>query len=105
MLKNYFKIAWRNLLRNKGLSFINIFGLAIGMAFAMLIGLWIQYETSFNKFHQNIDRIALVRKNTLFNNEKNTQVGIPLAERGVKEIVVRNTIATLLNSKTGNSHD
>ena len=47
MLKNYFKIAWRNLLKNKSLSFINIVGLAIGMAFAMLIGLWIQYETSF----------------------------------------------------------
>ena len=78
MFRNYFTVAWRNLLRNKGLSFINIFGLAIGMAFAMLIGLWIQYETSFNKFHKNIDRLALVRKNTLFNNEKNTQVSIPL---------------------------
>ncbi|MGZ5210430.1 MAG: ABC transporter permease, partial [Kaistella sp.] len=78
MIKNYFKIAWRNLLRNKGLSFINIFGLAIGMAFAMLIGLWIQHEMSYNKFHKNVERIALVRKNTLFNNEKNTQIGIPL---------------------------
>ncbi len=78
MFKNYFKIAWRNLLRNKGLSFINIFGLAIGMAFAMLIGLWIEYEVSYNKFHKNLDRLGLVRKNTLFNNEKNTQVGIPL---------------------------
>lgn len=78
MFRNYFKIAWRNLLRNKGLSFINIFGLAIGMAFAMLIGLWIQYELSFDKFHKNFDRLALVRKNTLFNNEKNTQVSIPL---------------------------
>ena len=78
MIKNYLKIAWRNLLKNKGLSFINIFGLAIGMAFALLIGLWIQYETSFDKFHKNADRIALVRKNTLFNGEKNTQVSIPL---------------------------
>ena len=78
MFRNYFKIAWRNLLQNKGLSFINIFGLAIGMAFAMLIGLWIQYETSFNTFHKNVDRIAVVKKNTLFNNEKNTQISIPL---------------------------
>ena len=74
MLKNFFKVAWRNILRQKGLSFINISGLAIGMAFAMLIGLWIQYETSFDKFHVNADRIAIVRKNTLFNNEKNSQV-------------------------------
>jgi len=78
MIKNYLKIAWRNLLQNKGLSFINIFGLSVGMGFAMLIGLWIQYETSFDLFHKNADRIAVVRKNTLFNNEKNTQVGIPL---------------------------
>jgi putative ABC transport system permease protein len=78
MIKNYFKVAWRNLLRNKALSFINIFGLAIGMAFAMLIGMWIRYETSFDSFHKNGDRIGLVRKNTLFNNQKNTQPGIPL---------------------------
>ena len=70
MFKNYFTVAWRNLLRNKGLSFINIFGLAIGMAFAMLIGLWIQYETSFDKFHKNADRIAVVRKHTLFSNDE-----------------------------------
>ena len=38
-----------------------------GFAFAMLIGLWIQYEASFDAFHKNADRIALVRKNTLFN--------------------------------------
>jgi len=78
MIKNYFKTAWRNLWTNKGLSFINIFGLSVGMAFAILVGMWIQYETSFDLFHENADRIAVVRKNTLFNNEKNTQIGIPL---------------------------
>jgi putative ABC transport system permease protein len=78
MYKNYFKIAWRNLWRNKGLSFINILGLAIGMAFAMLIGLWIQYETSFDSFHKNRDRIALVQKHTFFNNNRNTQESTPL---------------------------
>src|SRR5688500_1605167 len=78
MLRNYFKIAWRSLLQNKGLAFINIFGLAIGMAFALLIGLWIQYETSFDKFHVNKSHLALIRKNTLFNNEKNTATAMPL---------------------------
>jgi ABC-type antimicrobial peptide transport system permease subunit len=78
MFRNYFKIAWRNLLQNKGLAFINIFGLAIGMAFAILIGLWIQYETSFDQFHVNKKRIAVVRKNTLFNNQKNTATSMPL---------------------------
>ncbi len=78
MFKNYFKTAWRNLLNNKALSFINIFGLAIGMTFALLIGLWIQKEISFDKFHANKDRIALVMKNTFFNNERNTQEPTPL---------------------------
>lgn len=78
MIKNYFKIAWRNLARNKTLSFINVFGLAAGITFALLIGLWIAYETSFDTFHTNGDRIALVLKNTLFNDQKNTQEPTPL---------------------------
>ena len=53
MLKNYFKTAWRNLLRGKSFSVINISGLAIGMAGAMLILLWLQNEISFDKFHKN----------------------------------------------------
>ncbi|MES2849495.1 MAG: ABC transporter permease [Bacteroidota bacterium] len=57
MIKNFFKIAWRNLLRNKGFSFINISGLAIGMAAAVLITLWIQNELSYDQFHTNKDRI------------------------------------------------
>ncbi|SDH44560.1 ABC transporter permease [Chitinophaga filiformis] len=78
MLKNYLKIAWRNLWKNKSLSFINILGLAMGMAFITLIGLWIQYETSFDSFHKNGDRIALVQKHTLFNNNRSTQEATPL---------------------------
>ena len=57
MLTNFFKIAWRNLLRNKGFSFINIAGLAIGMAAAILITLWIQHEMSYDQFHVKKDRI------------------------------------------------
>src|SRR4051812_48854043 len=78
MIRNYLKVAWRNLTRNKGLSFINIAGLAIGMAFAILIGLWIKFELSFDKFHVNGNRIAVVNKNTIFNNQKNSQIGIML---------------------------
>lgn len=78
MFKNYLKVAWRHLLQNKGLSFINIFGLATGMAFAILIGLWIQYETSFDKFNENYDRIGIVYKHTLFNDEKGTQEATPM---------------------------
>src|SRR5450755_2678083 len=57
MLRNYFKIAWRNLLKNKAFSFLNISGLAIGMASALLILLWIQNEISFDRFHKNKDYI------------------------------------------------
>jgi hypothetical protein len=57
MFKNYLKIAWRNLLRQKGFSVINILGLATGMASAMLILLWIQNEVSFDKFHEKRERI------------------------------------------------
>jgi putative ABC transport system permease protein len=60
MLKNYFKIAWRNLLRNRISSIINIGGLTVGISVAMLIGLWVYDELSFNKYHQNYHRIAQV---------------------------------------------
>jgi putative ABC transport system permease protein len=62
MYKSYFKIGWRNLLKNKGYSFINIGGLALGMAVAITIGLWVYDELSFNKYHHNYDRIAQVTK-------------------------------------------
>ena len=60
MLQNYLKIAFRNLVRNKVYSFINIVGLAVGMAVAMLIFLFVSHEVSFNKFHVNGDRIYMV---------------------------------------------
>src|ERR1700760_329336 len=53
MLKNYFKIALRNLRVKKAFSFINITGLAIGMAGAILILLWVQNEYSYDSFHTN----------------------------------------------------
>ncbi|MBS1576301.1 MAG: ABC transporter permease [Bacteroidetes bacterium] len=60
MLRNFFIIAWRNLVRKKSFSFINITGLAIGMAAAMLILLWIQHEVSYDNFHTKGDRIYQV---------------------------------------------
>lgn len=72
MLKNYFKIAWRNLLKNKVSSFINISGLAVGMAVAILIGLWIWDEISFNKSFKNYDHIAQVLTNMNYNGGINT---------------------------------
>ena len=60
MLKSYFKIAWRNLIRNKFSTFVNIGGLAIGMAVATLIGLWIHDEFSYNKSFTNYDRVGRI---------------------------------------------
>ena len=77
MLSNYLKIAWRNLIRNKVYSFINIGGLAVGMAVAMLIGLWLYDELSFNKYHQNYDRIAQVMLNQTFDGKVGTQEETP----------------------------
>jgi len=60
MLKNYLTIAWRNLLKNKLFSSINIIGLALGMAIALLIGLWIADELQFDHYYQHHDRLARV---------------------------------------------
>ena len=57
MLKNYIKVALRRLMREKGYAFINIAGLAVGMACFILIGLWSLDELSFDRFHQNKDRL------------------------------------------------
>ena len=60
MLKNYLKIAVRNFLRYKTYSFINIAGLAVGIACAVLIMLWVRYELSYDKFNKNSDRLYRV---------------------------------------------
>ena len=66
MLRNYLKIAFRNLLKNKGFSAINISGLAIGMASAVLILLWIQNEMSMDRFHEKGDRIYVMNNRDHF---------------------------------------
>ena len=60
MLKNYLKITIRSLFKNKIYSIINIVGLAAGIACAVLILLWVQYELSFDRFHKNADRLYKV---------------------------------------------
>jgi putative ABC transport system permease protein len=57
MIKNYFKIAWRSLMKNKTFSFINIFGLSIGLTCCLLIALYLNYELSYDKQHPDGDRI------------------------------------------------
>jgi len=77
MIKNYLKIAWRNLIKNKVSSLINIGGLAVGMSVVILIGLWIWDELSFDKYHKNYDRIAQVQQNVTNNGEVQTWFSLP----------------------------
>ncbi len=60
MFKNYLKIALRNLFKQKLYSFINIIGLAIGIASCILIYLFVQNELSYDTFHKNADRLYRV---------------------------------------------
>ncbi len=77
MFKNYFKIAWRNVWKNKGYSSITILGLAAGMAVAMLIGLWIWDEVTYDHYHKNHDQLAQVMTTSIRNGgELNTGTGV-----------------------------
>ena len=77
MFKSYFTIGWRNLLRNKGYSFINMSGLAMGMAVALLIGLWVFNELSYNKSFENYQRIGALYHNLNFGDKIITHDGAP----------------------------
>ncbi len=77
MLRNYFKVAWRSLLKNKVYSFINIAGLASGMAVAMIIGLWIYDEVSANKHFKNHDMLYQVMMHQTFDGNRGSQQALP----------------------------
>ncbi len=77
MFQNYFKIGWRNILRTRGYSLINIGGLAIGMTVTMLIGLWIDDELSYDKYHENYSNLAQVMQNQTLNGITETEYSIP----------------------------
>ncbi len=73
MIKNYFKIAWRNIIRHKGYSSINILGLAIGIAACVLILQYVSFELSYENFHANKDRIYRVQQDRYDNGKLSTQ--------------------------------
>jgi ABC-type antimicrobial peptide transport system permease subunit len=77
MVKSYFKVGWRNMLRSKGYSAINISGLAMGMTVALLIGLWVFDELTFDKHFKNYDRIVQVMQHQTYNGQVGTQVANP----------------------------
>ena len=77
MLKNYFRVALRNLGRDRTSSIINLGGLSVGMAVAMLIGFWVYSELTFNKSFDHYDRIAMVMQHQTSNGQVNTFWGMP----------------------------
>lgn len=109
MLKNYIKIAWRNLIKNKSYTVINILGLAVGMACCLLIGLYIQEELSFDTFHENVDRIAAIGNEAGFYGTS-LITPYPLADALVEEIpqvenaVRLNNAGRLILSREGENY-
>ena len=82
MLRHYFTITIRHLRRHKGYSILNVFGLAIGMVCAILIGLYVQDELSYDRFHENADRIFRVSSRGMIGNtySNHTQTPAPMAK-------------------------
>ncbi|HEY6901328.1 MAG TPA: ABC transporter permease, partial [Puia sp.] len=91
MFRNYFKIAWRNLFRNKAFAATNILGLAIGMTCSMLIFLWVHDELSYDQFHKNYNNIYQIIANRDFKNSIFTDRNMafplgPALEKGYPQI-------------------
>jgi putative ABC transport system permease protein len=82
MLRNYFKTAWRNIVRSKGYSLLSISGLATGMAVTLLIGLWVYHEYSYDRFLPNYSQLYKVKLNFNYNGDIKTQSGasLPMAD-------------------------
>ena len=86
MFKNYLKIAIRSLRKNSVYSFINISGLAVGIACSILILLWVQDETSYDRFQPKLDRLHQVWINAYFDGKINSWTSVPMPlKNGLKE--------------------
>ncbi|MGF7040127.1 ABC transporter permease [Mucilaginibacter lappiensis] len=77
MIRNYLKIAWRNLVRNKVHTFINIAGLSVGLVCSLLILLWVQNELSVDSFYKNSDRLYSVYERQYFDHKINGSYNTP----------------------------
>src|SRR5215470_4661375 len=97
MIRNYLKIAWRNLLRNKGFSLTNLLGLTIGISCTILILLWVQDELNYDRLHGNYSSIYKVMANRDFNNQVFTDENmvLPLAKTLQERLPqIRNAVVT-----------
>jgi putative ABC transport system permease protein len=103
MHRNYLRIAWRNLLKYKTFSLINAFGLAIGMAACLLIVEYVQQERSFDRFHQQQERIFRVQLDSYHNGrlEYQSAVNYPAVGPAMKQELPEVESFVRLNSTTG----
>ncbi|OIN56145.1 hypothetical protein BLX24_26590 [Arsenicibacter rosenii] len=100
MLRNYFRTAWRNLLKNRFYSLINMSGLTIGLAVGILILLWVQDELSFDRFHQQASQIYKLENwaGTGSSRQIWTSTVAPIAEMGKQELPdIREAVRTSYN--------
>jgi ABC-type antimicrobial peptide transport system permease subunit len=105
MLKTYFKLAYRNIIKDKAYSLINITGLAIGLASSILILLWVQNELSYDKFHKNAGQIYRIACDLGDSKTVGTPAGMPAglqAEMPVIKNIVRIQPANTMLLETGN---
>ena len=80
MFKNYFKIAWRNIIRNKTTTLINLFGLSVALVAFIFIALWVQNELSFDGYHKDAKDIYLVQMKSNGADEPSSITPLPVAE-------------------------
>lgn len=111
MFKNYLKIAVRNLIKHKLFSFINILGLALGITSCILIILFVKYEHSYDKYHENADRpyrltVKAMMGNTKINSMYSSAItfskllsDFPEVEVGVKLLKIKTTSVLLGNRR------
>ena len=102
MFKNYFKIAWRNLVKNKAHSFLNIAGLSVGIACSLLILLWVQNELSVDAFHKNGQRLYKVYEREYYNHniDGNYDTPGPLADE-LKKVIPEIEDAAMMQVENG----
>ena len=88
MFKSYLTIAWRNLLRNKIYTFINVAGLSIGLACAMLIMLYVKDEVSYDRFHANVGQIYISVFGDAYSHKRRIGTAVKIDRRQLHRTVV-----------------
>ncbi|NGP77670.1 FtsX-like permease family protein [Balneolaceae bacterium YR4-1] len=114
MVRNYLKIAFRNLVKRKAYTFINIFGLAIGLACCLLISMYVLNELSYDRFHEKADQIYRIKQTSLNTDETSATTTFKtgpmleaeypqLVEHSVRFFNMQQPTHTMLDRETGNS--